>query len=220
MQTPASPVPSAGAARVPGDAGGPEGGPAAGGSLERPVRTIDAAVLAGRVKTLRQIRGLTVRELAARSEVSVGVISNLENAKANTSIAILCQVCNGLGVEVADLMAAGAMSGETVRPGEREVLEIEGGIRKTVLLRDARFGVSQYEVFMPPGAATGTVNRHAGALELIYVVHNALTVYLDDIRFDLERGDTLDFRSELNHYIRNESDGDTVFHWLVAKKGK
>lgn len=173
-----------------------------------------------RIRTLRLLRGMTVRDLATASGVSAGMVSNVENGKTSASIGVMVELCRSLGVELADLFGTTGVSACPTADSEREVLEATGGIRKTVLLREPKFGVSFYQVHIPPGASTGQVNSHDRAIELVHVLHNEVVVYLDDVRVEVRESESTEFKSEINHYIRNESDTPAVFQWLVVTKGK
>ena len=54
--------------------------------------------IGGRIKSIRLRRGLTQEELALRSELTKGYISQLENDLASPSIATLIDILNVLGV--------------------------------------------------------------------------------------------------------------------------
>jgi transcriptional regulator with XRE-family HTH domain len=57
-----------------------------------------------RLRRRRRLAGLTVRELAAKAQVSVGSISMLENGKQSAGVKMLADLANALGCEIADLM--------------------------------------------------------------------------------------------------------------------
>src|SRR2546423_8138934 len=73
---------------------------ASGGRSERQLM----GVLSGRLRARRRDRGLSLDRLAALSEVSKGVLVQIENGEANPSIATLCKVAAALGASVADLV--------------------------------------------------------------------------------------------------------------------
>lgn len=52
------------------------------------------------IAIFRKKRGLTIRELADKCNVTYSNISKLENGSYNVSIDILSRICNALGVEI------------------------------------------------------------------------------------------------------------------------
>src|SRR6185436_13368496 len=61
-------------------------------------------VLSGRLRARRRDRRLSLDLLAGLSDVSKGLLVQIENGEANPSIATLCKVAAALGVSVADLV--------------------------------------------------------------------------------------------------------------------
>ena len=61
-------------------------------------------VLGSRLKMIRKSKGLTLGELAARSEVSVRHISNIEKGCMNPSFVVLYQLIKALDVSMDDLL--------------------------------------------------------------------------------------------------------------------
>jgi transcriptional regulator with XRE-family HTH domain len=57
-----------------------------------------------RLRRRRITAGLSIRELAAKAQVSVGSISMLENGKQSAGVKMLADLANALGCEIADLM--------------------------------------------------------------------------------------------------------------------
>ncbi|GAB3515866.1 helix-turn-helix domain-containing protein [Emticicia fontis] len=55
------------------------------------------------LKSLREERGLTIRELASLAEVPYPYLSNIENNKANPTLDILDRICYSLNVKISEL---------------------------------------------------------------------------------------------------------------------
>ena len=60
--------------------------------------------IARRIAVLRKGKQQTFDQLAVRSGVSKGMLVQIEQGRANPSIATLCRLAAGLGVSVSDLM--------------------------------------------------------------------------------------------------------------------
>jgi transcriptional regulator with XRE-family HTH domain len=100
-----------------------------------------------RMRALRERRGLTLDELAARSGASKGFLSEVENAKRSLSAEYLLRVANALGASVDYLLR-----GETHTPADRQQVvippelaitaaELDLSYRDTVRLIDAHNSV-------------------------------------------------------------------------------
>lgn len=174
--------------------------------------------LAARLRTARLLQGLSMRELASRAGLSVAFVSNLEAGKANASVASLSNLCNALGITVADLFTEQPLSLAPERDAGREILSLSGGVAKTALLRAEGNQVTQYQADLAPGGRTGGDNRHPGCTELIYVVRNQVTVRLDQSTEVLHEGDSIRFPSEVEHEFTNDSSEPSRIHWTIVRK--
>ncbi|MEQ1524917.1 MAG: helix-turn-helix transcriptional regulator [Aestuariivirga sp.] len=67
--------------------------------------TAIAAAVANRISALRKAQDLTFDALARRAGVSKGTLVQIEQERANPSIATLCRLAAALGVSVAELVA-------------------------------------------------------------------------------------------------------------------
>jgi transcriptional regulator with XRE-family HTH domain len=101
----------------------------------------------GRIRELRERRGLTLDDLSARSGVSKGFLSEVENAKRGLSAEYLLRVATALGASLDYLLRgelrATAAPESTVIPPELSALaaELNLSYRDTVRLLDAHNSV-------------------------------------------------------------------------------
>ncbi|GLW91898.1 XRE family transcriptional regulator [Actinokineospora globicatena] len=80
-------------------------------------------VLAGNLRALRELGGLSLSELARRSGIAKGTLSQLESGTGNPTIETVFSLSNALGVPVSSLLTAPADSEVVlVRGAEVEVL--------------------------------------------------------------------------------------------------
>ncbi|HEX2140872.1 MAG TPA: MerR family transcriptional regulator, partial [Candidatus Limnocylindria bacterium] len=81
-----------------------------------------------RVRSLRLEQGLSLREAAARTGLSVSFLSAVERDASGVSVASLQRLTAAYGVTLLDLFSP-ATVGQLVRPAQRRVLELQGGVR-------------------------------------------------------------------------------------------
>jgi transcriptional regulator with XRE-family HTH domain len=65
----------------------------------------DRIVVGGRIKALRAAQGLTVQELAHRSKVSAGYLSEVERGLSAVSVDKLMQISEALGIALDSLLS-------------------------------------------------------------------------------------------------------------------
>ena len=86
------------------EAGGPEAGPASGGSAELPPKNPFLVALGERTRALRARHGMTRKAVAVAAGVSERHLANLEYGEGNASILVLLQVAGALQCALAELI--------------------------------------------------------------------------------------------------------------------
>lgn len=125
-------------------------------SRERP-----RPLVGGQIKRLRRERALTLADVADRSGLNIGYLSQVENDKASPSLETLAALGQALDVPITWFLADSAAPPRVVRaadrrrwkgPGGGDVEEVDGGIPRDLCT---------VMVSMPVGLATG-LHVHAG----------------------------------------------------------
>lgn len=174
------------------------------------------AKVGAKIRAFRSRQGLTLKEVAERTGVSVSMLSMLERGVASASVGTLVSVASALGVHMYDLFdhpAEGQMSPVTRRSEQSAVSTSEGTTRR-VIHHDAHLGlemaVNQYE----PGGASGPRATHHPGRECGVVMQGCLTVELEGERYELESGDSIAYASTRPHRIVNEGTQLAVAVWM------
>jgi transcriptional regulator with XRE-family HTH domain len=156
-----------------------------------------------RIRELRRARGLTVGELAQRSELTPGFISQLERDLTSVSLASLARICEVLGVTFGHVVdSAGGVS---VFRREHQPLAEPGLTEHRLLVwRQPRFNATRSRI--PPGAGPGEgLYTLPADVELVYVLAGALELQVNDDVYRLECGDALTYSPRDPHTWRNPS---------------
>lgn len=77
----------------------------------------DEARLANRLKARRLELGLTLKQVAAKADLSIPYVSNLERGVRNPTMAALRALAGALELEMADLVGDGAVTDEDLMAG-------------------------------------------------------------------------------------------------------
>jgi transcriptional regulator with XRE-family HTH domain len=145
--------------------------------------------LGGRVRSLRQQRGLTLKALGARAGLSHPFLSQVERGLARPSVVSVERIADALDVPVAHLWAP-------ARPREERLLRRTDstGMRELLAAAPAVHEWSSGSRRWPAEA-----DGHAGDV-LVYVARGALDVDLDGTVHELEEGDALVFDGTTTPY--------------------
>ncbi len=168
--------------------------------------------LGQRLRGLRELHGLSQRELAKRAGVSNAVISLIEQNRNNPSVGMLKKVLAGFPLSLADFFALDLAPREQVFYRAEELIEIAGGkvsYRQVGLDLSGR-GLQILHERYAPGADTGeTMLRHE-AEEGGVVISGRLEVTVGDQRRVLGPGEAFYFDSRLPHRFRNLGEEEAV----------
>jgi transcriptional regulator with XRE-family HTH domain len=159
-----------------------------------------------RLKLVRQIFGLTQRELARRAGVTNGAISLIEQNRVSPSISSLKKILDGIPLSLADFFTLNFSPSDNVFFTGEELTEIsyDPAISMRMVGRKVKDRTLQMlrETYQP-GADTGdAMLRHDGE-ECGIVVSGCLIVTVGVQERLLNPGDAYYFRSDIPHRFRN-----------------
>ncbi|WP_439498105.1 helix-turn-helix domain-containing protein [Bosea sp. (in: a-proteobacteria)] len=172
------------------------------------------------LRRLRRERRLSLEELASRTSLSIGFLSQIERGLSSPTLRALAGVADALGVGLADLFPNGEASPDQaatiVRAGGRSELQLwRSGIRKQLLTPHS--DASRLNIFMvemEPGASTGDeLYTHKGE-EAGLVMAGTMLLSVEKEHWTLQEGDSFRFLSSRPHRFANGHDGVTQVLWV------
>lgn len=179
--------------------------------------------IAERLKSEREARGLSQRQLANACGVTASMISVMEQGRTSPSIATLKKVLSGLNMSLSDFFSDTAVNREKWHFTSDELLEINPEAKFGSQGDDAARSISFRQVgntsqsaiqmlheHYPPGADTGSERYSHEAEEAGIVVEGEIDITVGDETRTLKKGDAYLFNSRLAHRFRNSSDRDCI----------
>lgn len=171
--------------------------------------------LGERVQSLRTDRGLTLRELADRSDVSVSMLSSVERGEKAPTVVVLDRIANGLDVTLASLVAEPDVERIIVRrAADQDRIDEPGGWKRTILTPVVP-GVNFEWIrsTLPPGCDAGTFPEYAaGSHEFVAVASGTLTLSIGERELTLAAGDSVYFAADAPHGYANRGQTRCVYH--------
>ena len=175
-----------------------------------------------RVRALRDGRGLSLRDLAARSGVSAQMLSQVERGETSPTLVVAERIAAGMELTLSQLLRLDDADGVSiVRKADRR----HGGSRRG----------HRYEVLTPPlpglraevslhtlaaDAATGGPDdppmHEPGARETAVVLDGKLRLVCGGAPHELGTGDAVTFDADLPHHFENAGPEPTRFLAVVA----
>jgi transcriptional regulator with XRE-family HTH domain len=164
------------------------------------------AAVGRNVRAERARRAWTLDDLAGRSGVSKGMLSQVEQARTNPSIATICRLATALGVSVASLVEAPEVpSARVVRAGEGVTLwrGRQGSASNLLVGSGTNQQVELWDVRLAPDDAYPAEAHPAGTRELLLVFEGELTMEVDGVPHLVGSGDAIAFVADRPHTYRN-----------------
>ena len=162
-----------------------------------------------KIKSLRESRGFSLKDLADRTGFSTAFISQIENHLISPPLGALIKVAHGLGFEIGKFFDQSGTSPFTiVRKNERtatsRVASKEGvryGYSYESLAPDkVNRKMEPFIVTLEPVAKKGLPYSHEGE-EFLFVLEGRIEVQLDDYTDVLEPGDSIYYDSTVPHRV-------------------
>jgi transcriptional regulator with XRE-family HTH domain len=176
---------------------------------------VDLEVLGQRVQAIRIDRGLTLRELADRSDVSVSMLSSVERGEKAPTVVVLDRIASGLDVTLAGLVAEPDADQIIVRrAADQDRVDEPGGWQRTILTPVVP-GVNFEWIrsTLPPGCDAGTFPAYAaGSHEFVVIASGTLTLTVGDRELSLSAGDSVYFAADVPHRYANRGQTRCVYH--------
>ncbi len=178
-------------------------------------------IIGTRMRELRKARGLTLKQLAERTELSVGYLSQLERQDADPSVRALSVIGTALGVGINWFFPDPPDQQDTdadivVRGTRRRALRFDSGVKDELLCPDLSGDLEMILTTFAPGAGSGdSLYAHKGE-EGGYVVAGILEITVEDRVMTLHPGDSFRFSSLRPHRYHNPGPDETRLVWAVT----
>ena len=171
-------------------------------------------------RRLRHSRGMSLREVAGRSGVSVGMISQIERDLANPSMRVLTALRRALNVPLQTVFnddpAAASDDPPFLRRAEKRPHLDLGALKKELLTSGGNHNLQIMILTIAPGGSSGATTLSYPAEKGGFVMEGALTLCVDDREAHLAEGDSFVFDSAQPHGFRNDSDQPARILWVIG----
>jgi transcriptional regulator with XRE-family HTH domain len=174
-------------------------------------------VLGSIIKQIRLDQGRTIKEIAEEANVTISLLSQIENNKANPSINSLLAIAKVLNVPVGSFFNEHEVeSGPVVKSYKRRAIRTQDGVTYYILtpLRKDLLMEFKYTIY-EKGGTSGHYHKHEGA-ECGMVLEGRLEIIQENETYVLEVGDSIYIESTKPHTMKNANDGRTIVIWVDA----
>jgi len=142
-----------------------------------------------KLKKSRNDKGMSLRELATKVELSASFLSQIEQGKEHIK-----------------------------KENIRYIESLDSNIKMGILLsnnREKNMEPIIYEIGID-GESGRDFYSHGSSEEFIYILEGELEVYVANKKYKLSKGDSLYFKSSLKHRFKNTSKKEVKALWVVS----
>lgn len=171
--------------------------------------------IGNKVKELRIQKGLTQEELADRSELSKGFISQLERDLTSPSIATLVDILQCLGSDLKDFFNDEEDNQIVFGKNdyfEKQDEELHNKI-EWIIPNAQKNMMEPIKVTLQTGGSTYPDNPHEGE-EFGYVLSGSIYVHIGKKKIKATKGESFYFTPSSRHYIEAAGKGCASFLWI------
>lgn len=172
--------------------------------------------IGAKIKRTRLKLGLTQEELAARTELSKGFISQLERDLTSPSIATLADILEALGTDIASFFSAADTNEKVAFSPDDMFIKSDEELGSSIcwLVPNAqKNALEPILVSIKPGGSTAEDDPHEGE-EFGYVLSGSITLIIGSRKLKLHKGDSFCFKPIETHYIINSAKREANLIWV------
>lgn len=177
-----------------------------------------------KIRAMRERRGLTIREVAQRAELSESLISQIERNKVSPALDTLLTLAEILDVDLEYLFADYRRQREVriVRAGERRVVDYPGMRYHELAVAGEleEHGMQAWLLEIEPGAERGNTEYGHPGRELGIIVQGRAEFTSGSRSHQLAEGDSISFNSDVPHVLRNTGSQVLRAYWIVTPPKK
>jgi transcriptional regulator with XRE-family HTH domain len=174
------------------------------------------------VKQRREAAGFTLRDLAARSDISASMISDVERGAKSPTVTTIVRLAQALGVSAAALIDGSAEPAARIRVLRRG--EGAGGAYPAPWESlgpagpGSRIDFVRYHI--PPSTTLGPSSAHAqGTIEHMHVAMGTVRVTVGEETAELFAGDGCSCRTDAPHGVENPDPSTEALIYLIVERG-
>ncbi len=172
---------------------------------ETPVPEVDVG---GRLRTLREGQGLSIRALAEKSGLAVNTLSLIENGKTSPSVSTLQRVALALEIPITAFFETDAPKKNVVysKANNRPRATFTHGSLEDLASGLIDCALEPFVVTLEPGTDSGADPIVHTGHEMVFCLRGRLAYTIEEKTYTLETGDSLVFESHLPHRWQNADD--------------
>ncbi len=166
-----------------------------------------------KLKELRLKNDLTLSELASRSEVTKGFLSQLERDLTSPNISTLENILEALGTNLQDFFSEKPEEQIVFRKEDYFVDERDYATIQWIVPNAQKNKMEPIELTLNPKSKTKVIESHEGE-EFAYVLKGSVYLVYGNKSYCVKARETFYIQGNRSHYLENRSNRPAVVLWV------
>ncbi len=181
-------------------------------------REINLKEIGDTIKKIRREKGMKLKEVAEKTGLSNGFLSQVENGQAQISLVNLWRIAGILGVPLAVFFAElDKQTLDIVRKDERKHLKLpKSNVSYSLLSPDMSRKIEMLLIVMEPGEVDEHETISHEGEECGFVIEGQLGIIQDGNKVVLKEGDSVYLDSSIPHRFFNPGSEKSVSVWAIT----
>jgi len=175
--------------------------------------------IGNKLKKHRKRAGLSLDQLASLSSVSKAMLSQIEQNKANPTVAIIWKVAQALNLSISDLVesAAQKLRFQVIRKEDERYIftSNERCTIRTLSPLSLEKDIEFYQIDFKPGGTLESEPHFQNTEEILTVSKGRIKVQSADHSVTLAAGDSVYYSADVNHSIINLTNNSAIAYLVV-----
>lgn len=169
--------------------------------------------IGNKIKQLRIQKGLTLEELASRSELTKGFLSQMERNLTSPSIATLNDILEALGTSLSEFFKEAKEEKVVFRKNDFFVDERDDCTINWIVPNTQKNEMEPILIEINQGGKSFDVSPHGGE-EFGFVIEGTVTLVLGEEQYTVRKGETFYVGGKDFHYLKNEKKTPAKILWV------
>lgn len=173
--------------------------------------------IGSKIRNLRQKMGLTQEELAERSDLTKGFISQMEHGNASPSVDNLYHVVSALGSNLSDFFKE-EKKGAVVYRSKDSLSKVyeDQNIIINWLIKDSQKNAMEPVIMELEVKGESKTYKPFEGESFGYVLEGKITLHLGNEVYKLDTGDSFYFEANQKHFIKNNGKNLAKVLWVLS----
>ena len=175
--------------------------------------------IGGRVRSARKRQGLSLEQLSKLCGVSKAMLSQIEQNKANPTVAVIWKIALGLNLEIADLVNVPGVGRrfEVIRSSDdRYIFSSDENVEvRTLSPLHLEKDIEFYQIVLKPKGVLDSEAHFKGSAEIAAVTRGKVRLVSADRETVLAPGDSAYYSADVPHRLINAARGPSVLYLVV-----